>query len=224
MLVLPAGRIRFGSMHAVRAAGRGASPGSRVDAEDARAMQDRIGRERRRYQLAMRMVAHQARTQTICDFTGLTRERTKTLRREWNVSSDERRRGPSPTSLSVFFRSSRWRSEASSIAVFCRVLDAVPQSECLTPPDASRASIEASGSATSSKLIGHTFRNQRLASSRSSCSRPPSLRAKLCSSSAARAAVGQSWLTALQRATTSARSVTKSASRADAVTTWKTRA
>jgi Flagellar transcriptional activator (FlhC) len=122
-------------MHAVRAAGRGASPGSRVDAEDARAMQDRIGRELRRYQLAMRMVAHQARTQTICDFTGLTRERTKTLRREWNVSSDERRRGPSPTSLSVFFRSSRWRSEASSIAVFCRVLDAVPAERM---PDAAR--------------------------------------------------------------------------------------
>jgi len=89
------------------------------------ATEDRIGRELRRYQLAMRMVAHEARTQTICDFTGLTRERTKTLRREWNVAPEARHRGPSPTSLAVFFRSSRIRSEASSLAVFCRILGVV---------------------------------------------------------------------------------------------------
>jgi hypothetical protein len=73
----------------------------------------------------MRMVAHEARTQTICDFTGLTRERTKTLRREWNVGPEARHRGPSPTSLALFFRSARIRSEASSLAVFCRVLGVI---------------------------------------------------------------------------------------------------
>ena len=40
-------------------------------------MEDRIGRELRRNQLATRMVSHKARTQTICDYTGLARERIK---------------------------------------------------------------------------------------------------------------------------------------------------
>jgi hypothetical protein len=90
-------------------------------------MEDRIGRELRRHQLALRMIAHRARRRTICDFTGLTRERVKTLRREWNVTSKGRQRGPSPTSLSAFFRSARMRSEASVIAVFCQLYDVVPK-------------------------------------------------------------------------------------------------
>ena len=73
-------------------------------------MEDRIGRELRRDQLALRMIAHRARRQTICNFAGLTREKIKTLRREWHVKSEGRRRGPSPSLLSAFFRSARMRS------------------------------------------------------------------------------------------------------------------
>jgi hypothetical protein len=72
------------------------------------------------------MIAHRARRRTICNFTGLTRERIKTLRREWQVTSKGRRRGPSPSSLSAFFRSARMRSEASVIALFCKIQGAVP--------------------------------------------------------------------------------------------------
>lgn len=89
-------------------------------------MEDRIGRELRRHQLALRMIAHRARRRTICNFTGLTRERIKTLRREWQVTSKGRRRGPSPSSLSAFFRSARMRSEASVIALFCKIQGVVP--------------------------------------------------------------------------------------------------
>jgi hypothetical protein len=89
-------------------------------------VEDRIGRELRRHQLALRMIAHRARRQTICNFAGLTREKIKTLRREWHVRSSERRRGPSPTLLSAFFRSARTRSEASVIALFCKIHGAVP--------------------------------------------------------------------------------------------------
>jgi hypothetical protein len=89
-------------------------------------VEDRIGRELRRHQLALRMIAHRARRRTICNFTGLTRERIKTLRREWQVTSKGRRRGPSPSSLSAFFRSARLRSEASVIALFCKIQGAVP--------------------------------------------------------------------------------------------------
>jgi len=87
---------------------------------------DRLGRELRRYQLAMRLMIHEARTQTICDWTGLTRERLKTLRHEWSIPSEARHRGPSPTSLSVFFRSPRARGESSALAVLCRILGAIP--------------------------------------------------------------------------------------------------
>jgi hypothetical protein len=92
-------------------------------------MDDRIGRDVRRYQLAMRLVAHRARTQTIVDLTGISRHRLATLRRRWMVSQDERHRGPSPSSFGAFFRSPRVRSESASLAVFCRVLRAVPTND-----------------------------------------------------------------------------------------------
>lgn len=97
--------------------------------------QDRIGRDLRRYQLAMRLIVHEARTGTICDWTGMTRERLKTLRREWGVPSETRHRGPSPTSLSVFFRSPRVRSEAALLAILCRLMGAVSSTRI---PDAAR--------------------------------------------------------------------------------------
>jgi hypothetical protein len=89
--------------------------------------EDRIRRDLRRYHLAMRLIAHQARTGTICDWTGLTREKLKTLRRDWGVPQEARHRGPSPSSLAPFFRSPRVRSEASSIAILCCALGAVPR-------------------------------------------------------------------------------------------------
>jgi len=98
-------------------------------------MEDRIERGFRRHKLALRMISHRARRRTICNFTGLTRERIKTIRREWHVSSKDCRRGPSPTSLIVFFRSPRIRSEASVIAFFCRILGAVPNEKI---PNAAR--------------------------------------------------------------------------------------
>jgi len=88
-------------------------------------MEDRVGRELKRYVVAARMVSHEARTQTICAYTGLTREKTKTLRKGWNVGPKRRHRGPSPTSLKAFFRSVRMHDEASCIAVYCRFLGAV---------------------------------------------------------------------------------------------------
>jgi hypothetical protein len=88
-------------------------------------MEDRVGRELKRYVVAARMVSHEARTQTICAYTGLTREKTKTLRKGWNVGTKRRHRGPSPTSLKAFFRSARVQNEASCIAAYCRILGAV---------------------------------------------------------------------------------------------------
>lgn len=81
-------------------------------------------RDLRRRQLAKRLVSHHARTQTIYEFTGYSRHRLATLRKRWRVSQEERHRGPSPTSYSVFFRSPRARNVATAAAVICKLLGA----------------------------------------------------------------------------------------------------
>jgi hypothetical protein len=85
---------------------------------------DTIGRYFRRYQLGFRFVAHGARTQTTCAWSGLTRDQLVTLRRRWGFDPDERRRGPAPTAYHVFFRSKRHRSEAALFACLCRIVGA----------------------------------------------------------------------------------------------------
>lgn len=75
----------------------------------------------RRLSLAKRLVMHRARTQTIYELTGLTRHRLSRLRRRWNVPEDSRQRGPSPSSFSVFFRSTITWEEATSAALICRL-------------------------------------------------------------------------------------------------------
>jgi hypothetical protein len=86
--------------------------------------EDPDDRDLRRRQLAKRLVSHHARTQTIYAFTGYTRHRLATMRRRWGVSPEERHRGPSPTSFSVFFRSPRARNVATAAAVICKLLGA----------------------------------------------------------------------------------------------------
>jgi hypothetical protein len=81
-------------------------------------------RDLRRRQLAKRLVSHHARTQTIYLFTGYSRHRLATLRKRWQVSPEERHRGPSPTSFSVFFRSPKARNVATAAAVICKLLGA----------------------------------------------------------------------------------------------------
>jgi hypothetical protein len=85
---------------------------------------DAIGRYFRRYQLGLRFVAHGARAQTACDWSGLTRDQLVTMRRRWGFDPDERRRGPAPTAYHVFFRSKRHCSEAALFACLCRIVGA----------------------------------------------------------------------------------------------------
>src|SRR5580658_10036616 len=85
---------------------------------------DTIGRYFRRYQLALRLIAHGARTQTVCDWSGLTRDQLVTLRHRWGFDAEEGRRGPAPTAFQVFFRSRRHRCEAALFASLCRIVGA----------------------------------------------------------------------------------------------------
>lgn len=86
--------------------------------------EDPDDRDLRRWRLAKRLVSHHARTQTIYAFTGYSRHRLATLRRRWQVAAEDRHRGPSPTSFSVFFRSPRARNVATAAAVICKLLGA----------------------------------------------------------------------------------------------------
>src|SRR6185312_2707031 len=52
-------------------------------------------RDSRRYQLALRLMAHQARTGTISAMTNLSRHQQEALRQRWGITEDTRRRGPS---------------------------------------------------------------------------------------------------------------------------------
>lgn len=80
-------------------------------------MSEAFERNFRQYQLTRRLLMHAARTQTICSFTGLSPHTVSTWRRQWAIGDELRRRGPSPNSVAVMFRSPVHRSEASCLTV-----------------------------------------------------------------------------------------------------------
>ena len=84
---------------------------------------DGAQRHYRRHVLALRLFAYQVRTGTITVMTRLSRHQQETLRGRWGFTDDTRRRGQTPSSLERFMHSSRARSEAAALAVFCRVYD-----------------------------------------------------------------------------------------------------
>lgn len=79
---------------------------------------DEINRDFRRYELAMRLMGHRARTRTISRMTALSRHQLERLRRRWGVDQQLRHRGPAPTSLETFTHSPRARSEGAALASF----------------------------------------------------------------------------------------------------------
>ena len=89
-------------------------------------LDDPDDRDIRRRLLARRLVSHRARTQTIQTFTGISRHRLETLRQRWGVTTEDRHRGPSPTSFTEFFRTARNLQAATTAAVLCKLVAAIP--------------------------------------------------------------------------------------------------
>jgi hypothetical protein len=84
---------------------------------------DAVVRENRRSGLARRLISHGVRTRTISGLTGLSRSRLATLRRRLMVPEDSRRRGPPRSSLDVFLRNPRARTEGAALAALCAVFN-----------------------------------------------------------------------------------------------------
>jgi hypothetical protein len=99
---------------------------------------DRYHRERRRFEVAIRFIRHEARTHTIRAWTGLTDDRIRKLYRSYIEESPQRsgqnpvpvpvrHRGKSPRQPAFFTRSARARHESSAFAGLCRLTGALPR-------------------------------------------------------------------------------------------------
>ncbi|HTX24828.1 MAG TPA: hypothetical protein VMD03_09235 [Steroidobacteraceae bacterium] len=91
---------------------------------------DRYTRDRLRLDLALRFIQHEARTQTIRTWTGLTDDRIRKLYRSYcgprGAAAFPRPRGRSPQQASFFTRTPRLKQEAALVASLCTLLGVLP--------------------------------------------------------------------------------------------------
>ncbi|HEV2700783.1 MAG TPA: hypothetical protein VGV09_04070 [Steroidobacteraceae bacterium] len=90
----------------------------------------RYSRDRFRLDLAMRFIRHEARTQTIRAWTGLSDDRIRKMYREYMQEPGfavSRPRGKSPQQAAFFTRSPKLQEESSLLASVCSLLGALPQ-------------------------------------------------------------------------------------------------
>jgi len=101
---------------------------------------DRYSRDRRRIDIALRFIQHEARTHTIRLWTGLTDDRIRKLYRSYlndpHSSHIARHRGKSPQQTAFFTRTARVRHETALLASVCRILGVLPSGRVA---DASRS-------------------------------------------------------------------------------------
>ncbi len=80
---------------------------------------DRYSGERCQFELALRMIRHEARTRTIRECTGLSDDRIRKLYttyfRDSGASDIKRRRGKSPRQISRFVKNSQHRIQATTL-------------------------------------------------------------------------------------------------------------
>jgi hypothetical protein len=90
---------------------------------------DRYSRERLRMELALRFLRHEARTQTIRTWTGLSDDRIRKLYRSYLSQARShlpRHRGKSPRQVGYFTRSQRLQHESAVLASMLSLLGALP--------------------------------------------------------------------------------------------------
>jgi hypothetical protein len=97
---------------------------------------DRYTRERARMELALRFLHHEARTQTIRAWTGLSDDRIRKLYRSYMSQARRylpRHRGKSPHQIAYFTRSLRLQEETAVLASVLSLLGVVPASAPAAP-------------------------------------------------------------------------------------------
>jgi hypothetical protein len=94
-----------------------------------RISEDRYARELQSIDIALRFIHHQARTQTIRAWTGLTGDRVRSLHHTYVRESPSyvpRPRGRSPYKVAQFMRTQRMEEETTTLARMLSLLGAVP--------------------------------------------------------------------------------------------------
>jgi hypothetical protein len=112
---------------------------------------DRYSRERLRMELALRFLGHEARTQTIRTWTGLSDDRIRKLYRSYLSQARRhlpRHRGKSPHQISYFTRSQRLQHETAVLASLLSLLGALPPT---TPGAAASSAVTGSHGAAASE-------------------------------------------------------------------------
>ena len=112
---------------------------------DMRLTDDRYAAERSQFELALRMIRHEARTRTIRECTGLSDDRIRKLYttyfRNTGATSIRRRRGKSPRQVTRFVKNPRNQLQATTlVALYCsglllRIDDDAKVSACWPRPD-----------------------------------------------------------------------------------------
>ena len=104
-----------------------------------RVTDDRYSRDRLRYDLAVRLIRHEARTQTIRQWTGLTDDRIRKLYRSYVRCTDgarvRRHRGKSPRQVGFFVRSRQLQHDSAGLASVLSMFGVLPKARL---PDAGR--------------------------------------------------------------------------------------
>lgn len=91
---------------------------------------NRYSRDRFRLDLAFRFIRHEARTQTIRAWTGLSDDRIRKLYRGYLTEPGlavSRPRGKSPQQCAFFTRSQKLKAESAFLASLCSLLGVLPQ-------------------------------------------------------------------------------------------------
>jgi Flagellar transcriptional activator (FlhC) len=85
-----------------------------------RVSDDRYTRDRQKFDLALRLIRHEARTFTIRQWTGLSDDRIRKLYRSYVLNGDAREvtrhRGKSPRQAAFFFKSTELNFQAAQLA------------------------------------------------------------------------------------------------------------
>jgi len=104
---------------------------------EVRISDDRYNRDIRRHTLAMRLIRHQARTDTIQRWTGLSAFRIRALVHTYTGErAVQRHRGAAPRKLSVFYKSTDHEIQGLALAICYQLEGLIPKQPVL---DAARA-------------------------------------------------------------------------------------